>query len=84
MTRRRRYRVGPKGQVVIEKGLRERYGIKEGGLVEQIPTEGGILLVPVSVEGLLEELEEVAERVGRVWPKGVSSVEAIREDRGEG
>lgn len=69
---------------MIEKGLRERYGIKEGGLVEQIPTEGGILLVPVSVEGLLGELEEVAERVGRVWPKGVSSVEAIREDRGEG
>ena len=31
--------------------------------------------------GLLKELDAVAERVGRAWPRGVSAVEAVGEDR---
>jgi len=84
MTKKHQTRVGPKGQVVIAKELREKHGIKGGGLVEQISTERGVLLVPVSVESLLRELDNVAEEVGRSWPKGVSAVEAIREDREKG
>ena len=81
MTLRYRSKVGPKGQVVVVKALREKYGIKEGGIVEQISTDKGVLLVPVSVDGLLEELNAVAEEVGKVWPKDVSAVEAVKEDR---
>lgn len=81
MTKKYQTKVGPKGQVVVVKELREKHDIKVGGVVEQISTERGVLLVPVSVDDLLKELDTVAEDVGRNWPKGVSAVEAIREDR---
>jgi len=74
-------RIGPKGQVVILKGLREKHGLKEGELVEQISTDKGVLLVPVSTDDLLKELDAVAEKIGGAWPRGISAVEAIREDR---
>ena len=81
MTEKYRRKVGQKGQVVVVKELREKHGIKEGGIVEQISTDKGVLLVPVSVDALLDELNMVAEEVGEAWPKGVSAVEAVREDR---
>jgi AbrB family looped-hinge helix DNA binding protein len=81
MTEKYRSRVGQKGQVVIAKELREKHGIKEGSTVEQISTDKGVLLVPVSVDSLINELNAVAEDVGKSWPKEVSAVEAIREDR---
>jgi AbrB family looped-hinge helix DNA binding protein len=81
MTERYRSKVGPKGQVVVTKELRERYGIREGGLVEQISTEKGVLSIPVSSDESLNELEPVAEEIGKTWPREVSAVEAIREDR---
>lgn len=81
---RHRSRVGPKGQVVIAKELRRRHGIKEGGMVEQVSTEQGVLVVPLQVEKLLGELDDVAKEIGAAWPKGVSAVEAIRQDRGMG
>jgi bifunctional DNA-binding transcriptional regulator/antitoxin component of YhaV-PrlF toxin-antitoxin module len=65
----------------VVKELREKYGIKEGGVVEQVSTERGVLLVPVSAGGLLKELDAVAEKVGKAWPKGVSAVEAVSKDR---
>ena len=81
MTKIYRSRVGRKGQVVIAKQLREKHGIREGGLVEQVSTDKGILLVPVSIDGLLGRLDALAEEIGEVWPKGVSAVEAVRRDR---
>jgi len=81
MTERYRSKVGPKGQVVVVKELRKKYGIREGTLVEQISTEKGVLLIPVSADDLLKELDKVAEEIGKTWPKEVSAVEAIREDR---
>ena len=83
MTKIYRSRVGRKGQVVIAKQLREKHGIREGGLVEQVSTDKGILLVPVSIDGLLGRLDALAEEIGEVWPKGVSAVEAVRRDREE-
>ena len=76
-----RSKTGPKGQVVIMKELREKHGLKEGRLVEQISTERGVLLVPVSADDLLRKLDGVTEKIGNVWPKAVSAVDAIREDR---
>jgi AbrB family looped-hinge helix DNA binding protein len=81
MTKIHRSKVGPKGQVVVAKELREKYGIKEGKLVEQISTNKGVLLVPLSTDDLLRELDDAAEEIGKAWPKGVSAAEAIREDR---
>jgi len=81
MTEKYRSKVGPKGQVVVAKELRERYGIKEGGLVEQVSTEKGVLLVPLSADKLLKELDKVAEDIGKTWPTEVSAVKAVREDR---
>jgi len=81
MTERHRSKVGQKGQVVVAKQLRKKHGIKEGGLVEQISTDKGVLLVPVSVDDLLEELDAVAGEIGEAWPKDVSAVEAVRQDR---
>lgn len=78
---RYRSKIGPKGQVVILKELREKHGLKEGRLVEQISTDRGVLLVPVSPDDLLRDLDAVAEKVGEAWPKGVSAVEAVKEDR---
>jgi len=56
-------------------------GLKKGELVEQILTDKGVLIVPVSADDLLKELDSMAERMGEAWPKGVSAVEAVREDR---
>ena len=74
-------KVGQKGQVVVAKELREKHDLKEGGIVEQFSTDKGVLLVPVSVDCLLDELDVVAEMVGEAWLKGVSAVEAVWEDR---
>lgn len=73
--------VGPKGQVVIAKSLRVKYGIKEGSIVEEIAEERGVLIVPINPQKLMSELEETARRISRKWPKGVSAVQAIKEDR---
>ena len=67
--------------MVILKDLRERFGIKEGKLVEQVPTSKGLLLVPVAAEQLLKDLDAVARDIGSAWPKGKSAAEAIREER---
>ncbi len=37
-------KVGPKGQVVIPKILREAYGIKEGGEIIVIPEKDGLVI----------------------------------------
>ena len=81
MTKQYRSKVGAKGQVVVAKALRKKHGIKEGGLVEQISTKEGVLLIPVSADDLLRELDAAAEEIGKTWPKEVSAVEAIKEDR---
>lgn len=67
--------------MVVAKALRRKHGIKEGGIVEQISTENGVILTPVSGSSLLEELDEAAAAIGKVWPKGISAVQAVRKDR---
>jgi bifunctional DNA-binding transcriptional regulator/antitoxin component of YhaV-PrlF toxin-antitoxin module len=81
MTKVYRSRVGPKGQVVVAKELRRKYKIKEGGLVEQISTGKGVMLLPVPGPLMLKEMDEVASKIGARWPKRVSAGQAIREDR---
>ncbi|MBI2185240.1 MAG: AbrB/MazE/SpoVT family DNA-binding domain-containing protein [Thaumarchaeota archaeon] len=80
-TTRHRSRIGPKGQVVVAKELRRKHGLKEGGLVEQVSTEQGVLLVPLQTEKLLDELDNAAKEIAETWPRKVSAVQAIRQDR---
>lgn len=61
-------KVGPKGQVVIPKPIRDRLGLRPGDAVVFIPEEGGVRVEPSrEIEdlagrfadlGLTEELEE--------------------------
>ncbi len=53
-------KVGSKGQIVIPKELREKYGIKENTLVRIIPTEEGILIK--RKRDLIEVLKEIIEK----------------------
>jgi bifunctional DNA-binding transcriptional regulator/antitoxin component of YhaV-PrlF toxin-antitoxin module len=59
-------KVGPKGQIVIRKDIRE------------------IRIKPLDKKEIKKEIEGVA-RIARIvskhWPKGVSAVDAIREER---
>jgi AbrB family looped-hinge helix DNA binding protein len=81
MTERHRSKVGPKGQVVILKELRDKFGIREGKLIEQVPTPKGVLLVPVATGQLMKDLDSAAQVIGSAWPRGTSAAEAIRQDR---
>lgn len=74
--------MGPKGQVVIAKEWRQKYGITEGSIVEQVAVGEGVLLVVPKVDELLKSLDETAERVGKAWPKELTAVDAVRADRG--
>jgi len=38
-------------------------------------------VVPFSFDDLLEEFDAVAEEIGEAWPKDVSAVGAVREER---
>lgn len=56
-------RVGPKGQVVIPKPLRQRFRVEPGDEVDFVATDEGVLVVPVSeaasLKGALRGVELV-------------------------
>ncbi len=81
MTTKTVSRIGPKGQLVLKKKLRDKIGLKEGMLIEEELTKDGILIRPVEVAAILKEIEEVAEEVAEKWPKDLDSVEAVRRER---
>jgi bifunctional DNA-binding transcriptional regulator/antitoxin component of YhaV-PrlF toxin-antitoxin module len=71
--------VRQKGQVTLTKELRERYGITEGSLVEELPTPEGILIKPV--EKTIKRWKSLSERISKKWPSDLSAVSAVREER---
>ncbi len=55
-------KVGPRGQIELPNGLRERYGIAPATPVRIIETRAGILLIPLSDSPMSTELaEELAQ-----------------------
>jgi len=59
-----RIKVGPKGQVLIPKIIRERYGIKEGGIVTiELRPEGILLRGRPSLEEVFEYLKQHEEKL---------------------
>lgn len=70
--------VGPKGQVTLIKELREKYSIDPGTLVEEVETDEGILIKPISNQ--FERWKKLKKHISERWPD-ISAVQAIRADR---
>jgi bifunctional DNA-binding transcriptional regulator/antitoxin component of YhaV-PrlF toxin-antitoxin module len=77
-------KVGPKGQIVLRKEARIALKIEPGSMVRQIITPTEIKIRPVTkldVEREMKRIEKIAKRLGKHWPKGLTSVDLIREER---
>ncbi len=64
-------RVGPKGQIIIPKVLREVYNIVEGGIVTIEPREDGILIRKIVdpdrvIEWIRARRKQIRGRVGHL------------------
>ena len=74
-------KIGPKGQIVLKKKLREEVGLREGEMIEAQVTKEGILIKRFDADKLMKSLEETAAKVSAKWPKGLTAVEAVRRER---
>jgi AbrB family looped-hinge helix DNA binding protein len=74
-------KIGPKGQIVLKKKLRDEVGLEEGAMVEEQVTKEGILIKRFDADKLMKLLDETAKMVSAKWPKGLTSVEAVRRER---
>lgn len=69
-------RVGQRGEIVIPKRIRERYGIKAGGTVILQETVGGFTLRPKSFE---EEIKDTSRRWAHYRVHNVSKWDLSKE-----
>jgi len=74
-------RIGPKGQVVLRKPLRDSLGLKIGMMVEEQLVPEGILIRSVDARRLLRNVDTLARKVSQKWPKGVDAATAVRKER---
>lgn len=77
-------KIGPKGQIVLRKEARVALNIKPGSLVRQIITPTEVRIKPVTrmeIKREIARVERIAKRLGKNWPKGLTSVDLIREER---
>ncbi len=74
-------KVGTKGQIVLGRNLRERYHIKSGTIVKQIPTKQGIIIQTIDKEKIMQDIASIAKEVGKHWPKDLDCAELIRRER---
>ncbi len=74
-------RVSPKSQLVLKKELRKAAGIVPGSIVMARLGNRQIIIEPFDIKKEMEKVEEIAKKIGKKWPKGLTSVEAIRQER---
>ncbi len=74
-------RLSPKSQIVLRKEFRVAMGIQPGGVLRERLENKRIIIEPLDVKKEIEEIEKIAKMIGKKWPKGLSAVEAIREER---
>lgn len=74
-------RVSPKGQIVLRKDLRVDTGIKPGGFIEARKVGKRVVLESLDLNKERENVEQLAEMVGKKIRKGRTSVDIIREQR---
>lgn len=74
-------KVGPKGQVLLKKRIRDAVNISAGSMVLQKITRDGILIKPIRTETLLSAIDELAQKIGKSQPKSVDCVELVSRER---
>jgi AbrB family looped-hinge helix DNA binding protein len=74
-------RIGPKGQIVLKKEIRKALGIREGTLLRTKLMDKKIIITPFDWDKEMKEVEKIAKEVGKKWPKGLTSVDVIKEQR---
>ena len=74
-------KIGPKGQIVLKKKLREKVGLRAGEMVKEQVTKAGILIRPFDADKLLASIDETAKKLSEKWPKGLTAAEAVRRER---
>ncbi|MBI4147795.1 AbrB/MazE/SpoVT family DNA-binding domain-containing protein [Candidatus Woesearchaeota archaeon] len=74
-------KVGPKGQILLKKSLREATGIQPGGVVLQELTGKGVLIKRLDSVALVSDVEAIAAKVRKRWPRELDCVSAVRADR---
>ena len=74
-------KIGPKGQVVLRKDLREALGIKPGGIIRQELIPEGILVKPIEKTEIIKRVNLLSKKIGRSWPKDLSAVKLMKEER---
>lgn len=77
---RRRTRVGPKGQTVIPKAVREKVGIRPGDEVEVHEEKGRVIVEPMRRDALQELLSAVPNK--KRAPKTINWNEEYRTQFG--
>lgn len=74
-------KVGPKGQIVLRKEIREAIGVKPGSVVRLMKTDHEVKIKPLNPEEIIADVDRIAKMIGKKWPKGKTSVDIIREER---
>jgi len=74
-------KLGPKGQIVLRKEVRKTLGIKPGSMIRQKIVGKKVILRPFDWGVEMKRIEKIAKRIGRKWPRGLTSVDLIREER---
>lgn len=74
-------KVGSKGQIVIRKEFRRALSIKPGIMVTQRLVDDAILIKPIEKDETLKRVNALAKRVAKHWPKELTSVELMKQER---
>jgi AbrB family looped-hinge helix DNA binding protein len=77
-------KIGPKGQIVLRKEIRKALGIRPGSIVRTKLIGKEVRIKPLTdkdIEKEIREIEKIAKLISKRWPKGITAVEAIREQR---
>ena len=74
-------RLGPKGQIILKKEVRRILGLKPGMLLRERVIKKRVVLEAFDWDEELRRVEKIAKRIGKKWPKGLTSIDVIREER---
>jgi AbrB family looped-hinge helix DNA binding protein len=74
-------KLGPKGQIVLRKEIRRAIGIKPGSMVRETVRGDEVIIRPVGEEEILGRVRTIAKKIGKTWPKGMTSTEIVKEQR---
>ncbi len=74
-------RIGPKGQIVIQKEYRQKLNLAPGNYLEATLVPAGLLLRPLNVQKEWQDVRSLRKYITKHWEKGVDCVQATREER---